>query len=381
MKDIDKKIEGKLKQKDSKPDNPASDSEDSVSFDLTPELSKDLLEECKKTNRDPTEILVLLGFPDVAAMLNCMDKEDLYPVLESILLDPNPVAVLMSLEKQMSSLKNHRKKLESISTEEDVMKALQKANNIIVITGAGTSVSCGIPDFRSPGGLYDQINEKFNLQDPHLLFDINYLKTNPSPFFEFAKQLFPSADLKPSFSHYFIKELENKKKLLRHYTQNIDMLEQVCGITSSVQCHGSFEKAKCITCPSTMTGNELRTIIHNEGIPYCKNCSDGKSFYKPSIVFFGEALPDEFFQKIEEDCNKCDLLLVIGSSLQVEPVAHIPHFINEINPETPQILINNEIVGGAHEWDYFFEGPCDDSIKSLSQKLSWNFFATPNQKT
>jgi len=99
--------------------------------------------------------------------------------------------ILEQLKLQCHEVLHHRQKLDHINTKEDVVDLIKNAKKIIVISGAGISVSCGIPDFRSPGGLYDQINQKFDLKDPHLLFDINYLKKNPVPFFEFAKQLFP----------------------------------------------------------------------------------------------------------------------------------------------------------------------------------------------
>jgi len=151
------------------------------------------------------------------------------------------------------------------------------------------------------------------------------------------------------------------------------MLEKVCGIQNSVQCHGSFEKASCIKCKTTVPGMEIRDHILQQGIPYCKVCNDNQSFMKPNIVFFGESLGEEFRSIIKEDCKQCDLLLVIGSSLRVNPVALIPRLIAEINPKIPQILINNELVAKPHEWDYFFEGSCDTSVRYIGEQLKWKF--------
>jgi len=157
------------------------------------------------------------------------------------------------------------------------------------------------------------------------------------------------------------------------------MLEKVCSIQQSVQCHGSFETATCIKCKTTVRGEDIREHILQHGIPYCKACNDGTSFMKPNIVFFGEALPEEFHSIIKKDCKKCDLLLVLGSSLRVNPVAYIPKLIAEINPNVPQILINNELVAKPHEWDYFFEGPCDTTAYYFGEKLNWNFVETKSQ--
>jgi len=350
-------------------------SEETASL-LTEEARHEAFLDCLKESREagdcPFEFLSDIGYEDLATWLKYKRIEDVYGFLEAILVQvTDPLPLLDELQLHGREEIYHRRKLDHIQTKEDVIPLIRNAKQIIVISGAGISVSCGIPDFRSPGGLYDQINEKFNLDDPHLLFDINYLKSNPVPFFEFAKQLFPNSELQPSCSHRFIKELEKQNKLLRHYTQNIDMLEKVCGIKNTVQCHGSFETATCITCKSTVSGMDIRDHILHVGIPYCKQCNDGKSFMKPNIVFFGEALPEEFQKIIAEDCQKCDLLLVIGSSLRVYPVGYIPRLIGEVNPNIPQILINNEIVAKPHEWDYFFEGTCDGSVKEIAKMLSW----------
>jgi len=150
------------------------------------------------------------------------------------------------------------------------------------------------------------------------------------------------------------------------------MLEKVCGITNTIQCHGSFETASCINCSTTVNGLDIRDRILKSGIPYCQKCNDGKSFMKPNIVFFGEALPEEFQKIILKDCEKCDLLVVLGSSLRVYPVGYIPRLIGELHPNVPQILVNNELVAKPHEWDYFFQGPCDDTVTDLTKSLQWN---------
>jgi len=93
---------------------------------------------------------------------------------------------------------------------------------------------------------------------------------------------------------------------------------------------------------------------------------------KPNIVFFGESLPEEFQKIILSDCDKCDLLLVLGSSLRVYPVGYIPKYLGELYPNVPQILLNNELVAKPHEWDIFFQGPCDQTVTELAKSLEWN---------
>jgi NAD-dependent deacetylase sirtuin 1 len=126
-----------------------------------------------------------------------------------------------------------REKLDDVNTLDDVVRLLKNANKIVVLTGAGISVSCGIPDFRSENGLYNRLGE-YNLPNPQCMFDKAFFKDNPKPFFHFAREIFPGPEgspYTPSMSHYFIAELEKRGKLLRNYTQNIDSLELKAGMS------------------------------------------------------------------------------------------------------------------------------------------------------
>jgi len=117
---------------------------------------------------------------------------------------------------------------------------IQNSKKIIVLTGAGVSVSCGIPDFRSRDGIYARLSKDFpDLPDPQSMFDIHYFRWDQRPFFKFAKEIYPGQFI-PSLSHRFIAALDKKNKLLRNYTQNIDTLEQVAGIKRVIQCHGMY---------------------------------------------------------------------------------------------------------------------------------------------
>jgi NAD-dependent SIR2 family protein deacetylase len=157
----------------------------------------------------------------------------------------------------------------------------------------GVSVSCGIPDFRSKNGIYSRLDE-FNLDDPQQMFDLDYFKFQPATFYSFANEIYPS-NFKPSPSHMFIKLLEDKGKLLRNYSQNIDTLEQAAGITKIIQCHGSFATAKCIVCGYTVPGKNIEENIFNKTVPICPKCPEEvDGILKPSITFFGEKLSDEF---------------------------------------------------------------------------------------
>ena len=144
--------------------------------------------------------------------------------------------------------------------------------NIVVVCGAGISVSTGIPDFRTPGsGLYDNL-KKYNLPDgkPESVFDLEYFRLYPEAFFTLAKELFPG-NFKPSVCHFFFRLLYEKGVLRRIYTQNIDSLERIAGIPDNivVPCHGNFDAAHCIECGVNTNIEWLRAEIFAGRHPRC----------------------------------------------------------------------------------------------------------------
>ncbi|XP_067136469.1 NAD-dependent protein deacetylase sirtuin-2 isoform X1 [Centruroides vittatus] len=262
-----------------------------------------------------------------------------------------------------------------------------KCKNIIVMVGAGISTSAGIPDFRSPkSGLYANL-KKYNLPTPECMFDIVFFRENPQPFFQLAKELYPGK-FKPTPSHYFLKLLHDKGLLLRLYTQNIDTLERVAGIPEEklIEAHGTFYTSHCInrSCRKAYSLEWMKEKIFSDVIPTCSKC---ESIVKPDIVFFGEHLPERFFECIEEDFPMCDLLIIIGTSLTVQPFASL---VDNVLPTTPRLLINKEKCGqtnffaqlvGLHSGlnfdseknyrDVVWEGDCDDGCQNLADSLGW----------
>ncbi|KAM7542681.1 hypothetical protein Aperf_G00000002390 [Anoplocephala perfoliata] len=277
-----------------------------------------------------------------------------------------------------------------------VVRLLQRRSKIVVLTGAGISVSCGIPDFRSSQGVYARLREEYpELDRPEDMFSLPFFQSDPRPFFTFAKEIFPGQFM-PSFTHRFIRSLERQSKLLRNYTQNIDTLEQVAGISNVVYCHGSFATASCTQCKFQVQGEEIREAILSQRIPHCPRCSpevglkgipainfsrsksepaDGfksntlvTAVMKPDIVFFHEALPPEFLYNLEMDSDNVDLLLVIGTSLGVAPVSQVPTCIPH---KVPQILINREPIRN-YKFDVELIGDCDIILRHLCKELGWD---------
>ncbi|GAA5916564.1 hypothetical protein JCM6882_002542 [Rhodosporidiobolus microsporus] len=230
---------------------------------------------------------------------------------------------------------------------EDVARLIREgeAKRIIVMAGAGISTSAGIPDFRSPGtGLYDNL-AKYQLPYPEAIFDIDYLSERPEAFYTLAKELYPG-NFKPTTAHYFFKLLQDKKVLKGVWTQNIDTLERIAGITDDliVEAHGSFAEAECLNCRRTYTQEEIKPRILSGEVVRCreKRCEGNReALVKPKIVFFGEGLPDRFFDRLPQ-FQSCDLLIVLGTSLSVGPFNTL---ISRVPSSCPRLLINLESVG------------------------------------
>ncbi|XP_069316106.1 NAD-dependent protein deacetylase sirtuin-1 isoform X2 [Eulemur rufifrons] len=202
------------------------------------------------------------------------------------------------------------------------------------------------------------------------MFDIEYFRKDPRPFFKFAKEIYPG-QFQPSLCHKFIALSDKEGKLLRNYTQNIDTLEQVAGIQRIIQCHGSFATASCLICKYKVDCEAVRGDIFNQIVPRCPRCpaDEPLAIMKPEIVFFGENLPEQFHRAMKYDKDEVDLLIVIGSSLKVRPVALIP---SSIPHEVPQILINREPLPHLH-FDVELLGDCDVIINELCHRLGGEY--------
>ncbi|XP_043099192.1 NAD-dependent protein deacetylase sirtuin-3, mitochondrial isoform X2 [Puntigrus tetrazona] len=238
------------------------------------------------------------------------------------------------------------------------------------MAGAGISTPSGIPDFRTPGsGLYDNL-QQYSLPYAEAIFEINYFHHNPIPFFALAKELYPG-NYQPNLTHYFIRLLHDKGQLLRMYTQNIDGLERMAGIPPKmlVEAHGTFATATCTVCRRDYKGEELRNDIMGGTIPECPTC---KGIVKPDIVFFGEELPQQFFTYLT-DFPMADLLIVMGTSLEVEPFASLA---GAVRGSVSRLLINRDLVGpfarGSQRHNDVAElGDVVSGVKKLVELLGW----------
>lgn len=340
-----------------------------------------------------TDILCAFGFALPLKVVEKYDQEEFKTFL--------PVAI-----KHFASA---RKRLSYPHTIEEFNEVINKANKILVLTGAGISTSLGIPDFRSSTGLYAQLAD-CGLSDPQEVFDIHIFREDPSIFYRIAREVLPGDKNMYTPTHAFIKMLYDRGKLLRNYTQNIDNLEANAGVPPEylVQCHGSFATATCQTCRYKVDGASVFDEIRLQKVPLCPLCqkikqeqkpkkskskkddSDeedadpfedaSKGVLKPDITFFGEALPSRFDDLLlgpDGDAAKCDLVICIGTSLKVAPVSEI---IRVVNRDTPQVYINKTPIN-HNEFDITFLGNCDDVIEWMAEQLSWPFDHKMNRRT
>eukprot|EP01038_Epipyxis_sp_PR26KG_P017413 gene17413-24070_t len=286
-----------------------------------------------------------------------------------------------------------RPQLQNFTTVQQAIASIRQAKNIIVITGAGISVSCGIPDFRTKEyGLYDSLDcEKYNIPSAELLFDLEFFKIDPKPFYTYMfDYLLPKScvlndnseslpttttsnyELTPSMTHLFILMLEAKQKLLRNYTQNIDGLESRIGISNLVECHGSYKDFICINskCKKVYHDYLENKKLSKNKLLYCVSCGD---VLKPNIIFFGETGPVQVIKMLKKDVIKCDLLLILGTSLKVGGAVH--EILKNMNPKVPQILINKVPVNPpqvfSEGFDVSFIGSSDDIIHYITKQLNW----------
>jgi len=246
------------------------------------------------------------------------------------------------------------------------------AKKILILTGAGISVKSGIPDFRSPGtGLYDNF-KNYGVPSPELLFNRAFIKNNPKPFFNLVKQ-FIEIKFEPSNAHYLSVLFKNKGILSKYYTQNIDSLDLKAGLNPPylIECHGQMRTSTCtnINCRNTILTDSIKNIILKGEIPKCEKCN---SLIIPDVVMNDDDLPEEFFEQLEKDFKGCDLLIVMGTSLKVEP---FPGMIEDPPLDVPRVLINNEqVVTYVEELGEKNGKLVEISKDRLSQKFKFRHF-------
>ncbi len=211
---------------------------------------------------------------------------------------------------------------ENLDTLADrVADLIINAKRVVIFTGAGVSTESGIPDFRSPGGIWERF-------DPE---DFTYQKFVRHP--EVRKKQWQmlrggglTTEAKPNPAHYAIAELDRLGKLDCVITQNIDNLHQKAGVPDDkvFELHGNIQWVVCLSCGRRYPFEQIKARLDkDEEVPDCEDCH---GILKPDAVFFGESLPEQVLREATYRSYHCDLFIVIGSTLIVYPAAYVPTY-------------------------------------------------------
>jgi NAD-dependent deacetylase len=195
-------------------------------------------------------------------------------------------------------------------------RLLRDSRSTVALTGAGISVPSGIPDFRSPGtGIWENV-------DPFEVATIDAFHRDTRRFWDFYRPRFEMlGDKRPNPAHEALAELERRGLVEAVVTQNVDRLHRKAGTRRLIEVHGSIASSSCTTCGASWSLEEVDALFDEDGVATCPGCI-GK--VKPDVVLFGELLPEAAMNEARELAAGAELMLCVGSSLEVYPVAGLP---------------------------------------------------------
>jgi len=250
------------------------------------------------------------------------------------------------------------------TVDEQLNKASElwrKSISVVVFTGAGISVESGIPDFRSPGGLWDRF-------DPEIYAHFETFQTEPKLFWEMTEEvekLLESAQ--PNSAHLSLAQLEQIGKVKAIVTQNIDNLHQAAGSSIVYELHGNAKRIKCSnrSCKEPMSLQDLKEIRKRKEIPTCKKCN---GLVKTDVILFGEMLPQSVIYGAMAEIANCDLLVMIGSSLEVSPANTLPAMAKENGAQI--IFVNKDPTRMDSIADIILRGKAGEILPQIVQRIT-----------
>ncbi|MEA1960649.1 MAG: NAD-dependent protein deacylase [Bacillota bacterium] len=210
-----------------------------------------------------------------------------------------------------------------------IVTLMKQSSNTVVVTGAGISTEAGIPDFRGENGIYRKIGEDRVMQ----IINIDFFNRHPEEFYQFYREYFNFPAVEPSKAHYMLAEMEQKGFVQGIVTQNIDDLHQKAGSKKVIPVHGTADQ---FICTEKMCRQRYGSdyVMKQKGVPTCAECG---AILKPDVVLFGENIYN--YGTAQEAISKARLLIVIGSSLTVYPLAG---FVREFSTFTQDLVIINK---------------------------------------
>jgi len=246
---------------------------------------------------------------------------------------------------------------------ERAAELIYNAQKVVAFTGAGVSTESGIPDFRSPGGIWEKY-EPVYYQDFVVSEEArkkNWLR---------GRATYPVIrDAKPNSTHLALVDLEKIGKLDCIITQNIDRLHHKAGNSQNkiIELHGTNAYVICLSCGQTYPRDEIQSLLEAKEeieVPHCRKCN---GFLKEATVSFGQAMPEREMAEAERRAQTCDLMLSLGSSLVVYPAAYMPEYAKRAGARL--IIINMTPTPLDHLADIVFQGRTGEILTQIVGKV------------
>lgn len=238
----------------------------------------------------------------------------------------------------------------------DFLELLENSSRACVLTGAGISVASGIPDFRSPNGLYSKVSPE--------IFELGAFLRDPAAYYEAARsRIHTMVDKSPNSTHFLLTKLQDAGLIKEIITQNIDGLQQRAGATEVVELHGNVSSFSCMNCKRHYDRTDLEELLEKSLVPRCA-CS---GLIKPDIIFFGEMLPVAALRCAEKAARESDLFIALGSSLLVYPATQFPIIAKSAGAKVA--IVNRDATGLDYLADHTFNVTLEDFSREVMSLL------------
>jgi NAD-dependent deacetylase len=237
---------------------------------------------------------------------------------------------------------------------------IRESRCTVALTGAGVSVPSGIPDFRTPEtGLWENV-------DPMEVAHIDVFDRDPARFWSYYRPRFQTlGDKRPNRAHEALAELERRGLLEGVITQNIDRLHRAAGSRNVVEVHGTIETSTCRDCDASYRIDDVEGLFDDAGVARCAACGGA---VKPDVVLFGELLPERAMARAQELAARAELMLCVGSSLLVHPVASLPALA--LQTEGRLALVTKGPTPFDDEAELKLDGEVDEELSTVLAALA-----------
>ena len=237
---------------------------------------------------------------------------------------------------------------------------IRESQPCVVLTGAGVSTESGVPDFRSPGGIWAQY-------DPMEYATIEAFRRDPVKVWDFyARRFAMLREVRPNPGHLALAELERRGWVEAVVTQNVDRLHELAGSRNVVEVHGSIRTSSCLACGERLRFDDVLVLLDDAPAPACPRCG---SILKPDVVMFGELLPMDAIDRALELARDARLLLVVGSSLVVFPIAALP---DETRGRGGRLaIVNTEPTPLDQRAELVIHAPAGETLAAAAARLRW----------